>query len=991
MTMRHTATSHWEKTSWAAANWRLILLGIAGVVLSIASGWTTLDGMSNFTSAPVLSFLITFGIQSVLLISAWMLGEAIVNRFHSVRHAAPRTSKIIWLAALVIAALPLGIVVGSYVLDERSADALRQWLVPASIISIGILAAALVWRSWNSTNPGRALFNTAMLVTMFVACMATSVFFSFDSLFSTIFPGSERTRASEIRAKSETDAILADLISVAQNERVAAKSRLLDGPAWRDYAKRIDALRADASDQIEALESKVETLAQQRRQATQTSNRQRAELEVRQDNARRKQSGLKADLEKSRQQRQEMRAASESLKRQILQAMQRFRDAQARALEEERGIGESGKPGRGPIYQGLIDNAQRAKIDIERQQAEQAAFEKQIAELEQNIEVLEKELVAQSVALTEIESALSAINVGDGAISTLAQNKNWRAELDRKLSALATARADFEQTITKASLEKLGESCRDATQTLNKAGGQAHATCSTADLTLAAAPVFALTAGLKTLHDQCSSTGPKASTDTSVESLVSHARGCLQIAALPSDPAEDLRRRLDNIERNRDDRAHRFIVTMNAFLDGNRLAYLALAIALAIDGLIFISGLLGAATRASPFRSLPGACGHTVAGADRIMNSALMPDPGEAARLALSSIQPIPSTGQTPEAFTHQIDLGEPQSHRSAEVKRLINAAAGIGAARRVNEADNIYLLRREIVDFLALHMTSRASQSSDSIAPSWRERMMELLWRESRDAVECFGRHVHPDEPNGDFIFRLDIKDVPERDIDNVLKVLNAAAIGGGVRPVAGDGRHYQLHREIMTVVLEVTRRGKPTSSATAVHSAARKPATSRTATDQNRELTEAYETSTEPPRSTPADNAPVQSGPPPPAVATATKSEAAAASKGPTKAIPHVTGKHVGQGGTEKRAAAAPGTTAAIPERKNKSNTPQDAPRPQSSSQHKAVVTSTTKEHTPAQSAAPLEKPEAPERQPSFAEKSEGSGERLKVTSFGDTIQFD
>ena len=34
---------------------------------------------------------------------------------------------------------------------------------------------------------------------------------------------------------------------------------------------------------------------------------------------------------------------------------------------------------------------------------------------------------------------------------------------------------------------------------------------------------------------------------------------------------------------NRDDKAHRFVVTWNAFQDGNRLAYLALAIAIGID------------------------------------------------------------------------------------------------------------------------------------------------------------------------------------------------------------------------------------------------------------------------------------------------------------------------------------------------------------------------------------------------------------------------
>ena len=47
-------------------NWRLVLLGLTGLALSLASGWTTWDGMTNFTGNPVLSGLITFGIQGVM-------------------------------------------------------------------------------------------------------------------------------------------------------------------------------------------------------------------------------------------------------------------------------------------------------------------------------------------------------------------------------------------------------------------------------------------------------------------------------------------------------------------------------------------------------------------------------------------------------------------------------------------------------------------------------------------------------------------------------------------------------------------------------------------------------------------------------------------------------------------------------------------------------------------------------------------------------------
>ena len=39
-------------------------------------GWTTWDGMRNFTGEPLLSGMITFGIQGVMLIVAWLIGES---------------------------------------------------------------------------------------------------------------------------------------------------------------------------------------------------------------------------------------------------------------------------------------------------------------------------------------------------------------------------------------------------------------------------------------------------------------------------------------------------------------------------------------------------------------------------------------------------------------------------------------------------------------------------------------------------------------------------------------------------------------------------------------------------------------------------------------------------------------------------------------------------------------------------------------------------
>src|SRR3974377_309337 len=57
-------------------NWQLTLLAATGIALSLASAYTTFDGLRNFTSAPLLSVFIAFGVQGVMLIVAWLIGES---------------------------------------------------------------------------------------------------------------------------------------------------------------------------------------------------------------------------------------------------------------------------------------------------------------------------------------------------------------------------------------------------------------------------------------------------------------------------------------------------------------------------------------------------------------------------------------------------------------------------------------------------------------------------------------------------------------------------------------------------------------------------------------------------------------------------------------------------------------------------------------------------------------------------------------------------
>ena len=68
-------------------NWQLALLGSAAIVLSLAGGWTTWDGMTNFTGEPVLSLMFTFGIHGVMLIVAWLIGESFATGMSTVPRA----------------------------------------------------------------------------------------------------------------------------------------------------------------------------------------------------------------------------------------------------------------------------------------------------------------------------------------------------------------------------------------------------------------------------------------------------------------------------------------------------------------------------------------------------------------------------------------------------------------------------------------------------------------------------------------------------------------------------------------------------------------------------------------------------------------------------------------------------------------------------------------------------------------------------------------
>src|SRR6476469_2179642 len=184
-------------------NWQLTLLASTGIALSLASAYTTFDGLRNFTSAPLLSVFISFGIQGVMLIVAWLIGESFAV---GMNQRATDGRRIRLVDASVGALLGVAFVGLAFywTLHQTNALSLTSTGVKAdmgrfadvavyfllSLVLLAMLAFGFR-RGGDISTPYvqsfRLIVKNAVLWVMFMASMAASVILSFDAHFNAIF------------------------------------------------------------------------------------------------------------------------------------------------------------------------------------------------------------------------------------------------------------------------------------------------------------------------------------------------------------------------------------------------------------------------------------------------------------------------------------------------------------------------------------------------------------------------------------------------------------------------------------------------------------------------------------------------------------------------------------------------------------------------------------------------------------------------------------
>ena len=815
-------------------NWRLALLASTGIVLSLASGWTTWDGMRNFTGEPVLSAMVTFGIQGVMLIVAWLIGESFASGMTQVVTASPGAHDARGGANQIAnkkTGLPVGYMLGIFgmvalcssfivnLFSQRSMDvnAIVQALTwgGGTTLLIGALMIAYHVKTLDAYfDAARVMIRNAVLWLMFLACMATSVFFSFDSLFSTIFPQSERIRAAELRAQNQVSGIISDIGATISQARIEQTKLLFETKGWAEYDAQLARLSSQSQGADKAIESHLTGLMEDRRRAIAQQQERITTAQSGQVGLVNKKQVLTDDLSRLKAERPTLAEAVGKAKGDVEEKQKELDGKRVDALAEERGVEGTGKVGKGAIYRQRKGEEDKLRDTVKIADERLRDAVKRFSAVDSRITQIERELSGIDGEIAklrgEAQTAEQRISLSEDAKG--AEEGGARLDPSRILPQFERARVEFRQLPKVETLTQIQQMCTQLMTGMMSTEPTKERVrgidCDPKTAAEAAAAVFAIDAGARYYEANCVG-GDLLVQQKSADALFAFARKCAQDAGLPSKNTDQLRQKINFIELNRDDKANRFVVTWNAFQDGNRLAYLSLAIAIAIDSLVFMSGLFGANAVRSPLSDMPSNKARTADQLDAIVENALLPGKFETAQLVISRMRPIIiDEGHTAEVYA-------PADHTTAaaDVLRVLTAGSVIGAVRRHKSRPDVYQVRPELFEFLSVVAKKAFESNPESLRlAQLKSAAIVALQPNLTTNAEIVLDQMHPISEIDGFMSEVLLPNVTNDEHKSVVrKILNAGTSYDFVQRDTrkGEEGRYYIHRSLYNTVANIAASG--------------------------------------------------------------------------------------------------------------------------------------------------------------------------------------
>jgi hypothetical protein len=809
-------------------NWQLTLLATTGVALSLASAYTTFDGLRNFTSAPLLSLCIAFGIQGVMLIVAWLIGESFAVGL-SQRTAPGRRLRLVDAGVGMLLGVSLVAVAFYWVLHQAHALAITKAGVEADMVRLADVSSYFLFaltllamlafgfrRGGDISTPYvqslRLIVKNAVLWVMLLAAMSASVFFSFDSHFNAIFPAEQRKRAAEIRTTSQIGGVIADVGALTQKRQIEEAERLFSTDGWGAYDRQLTALAQAAQGAQGEIEKYFVQQMEGRRRAIAEQQERIATAQSGQAGLAVKKVSLGEELSRLKAERPGLAADYAGRKGELDAKAKEIDAKRVEGMAEDRGVEGTLKQGKGPVYHQRMSELatlnDQYKIIQERAKDAQKrliAAESRIAQLDRELSTIDGDLAKLKGEAETAGQRIKAAEVVGG------DEEGTRVDPARVLPAFERARAAFRQQPTTDRLDALQQQCAHLLGAMSATAATKERVrsidCDPKQAAEAAARVFALNAGLAAYQSNCAG-GDKLAKHTTTDTLLGFGRKCLQDSGLISKDSAAIGASLAAIDMNRDDKAHRFVVTWNAFLDGNRLAYLSLVLAIGVDALVFMSGLFGAQALRSPLSDVPSPKARSAHQLQAIIDAALLPDTFSKARLAREAMHPMAPV----DGFTNVVNLSELHPESAAKVRDVLNAGATIGAVHQSQRAGT-YLVRAELYEYLCevikRELKRRPAEAQRELELSELEtRMTEALLPHVGETADAILRHLHPIESEEGYTSEIFIGEVEPRCVRPVRNVLTAGSSLRVVRQDKKERDRYYLHGELYKALARIRAR---------------------------------------------------------------------------------------------------------------------------------------------------------------------------------------
>jgi hypothetical protein len=586
----------------------LTLAFAIGLLLSIASFYTTWDGLVEFTApeagsrswgSQALALFVAAGIQSVMLLASWTVGMALVRGSDPHRDFRARARDLrgaaLW-SLMFLATFAFSVFFSYHAFYIRIVDYVATTGVARAGVSEGISDA--------QARGNRSPHINSLAETHVRSIVAANL--------------TEMRNAAEVQRYTYFEALTRPARGLSKGAQTALKENPSLGrgaDAWNTYVARMKEIVAFGRDNV----ALVGATAEQRLSA---DNKRRQEIAA--DNEQRRKAIEKstADLEHAKSEIKatstaiaDQKSAIQELTRQIEGYEQRARVARNRMECERYGTECLNIQRRAP--RGMRREYHRAAADLRAVETPKRQLEDQLAEQNNRLRMSEQKLATSEAERTAAEKRLAtessvAPRTADGITSllTATQFKELLDKMDGALTHLDNPAAfgdpnSLPETSASpvapvAALAELESKCEAIKLYLSNelfgavASDARKFVCAQDGFTDATARLQQLNAGLRAFDKAgCQNLGRKFRGENT-RNIIDRGEVCLDLVALDGERFDHFMRSFGDLRREHNESVHPFVQSWNGLASYNdKLAYLSLGIASMVDLLVFFVGIAG--------------------------------------------------------------------------------------------------------------------------------------------------------------------------------------------------------------------------------------------------------------------------------------------------------------------------------------------------------------------------------------------------------------